>query len=614
MNFRADINGLRFLAVSMVVLFHFKFPFFFGGYAGVDVFFVISGFLMSKIFLKTLDKNGSRGILLFYKDRFSRIYPALLSAILLTAVFILATEPPSTFLEFGQEALASLAFLSNMFYWRSSGYFDTTADLRWLLHTWSLSVEWQFYILFPLLVYIIKKIFKTGYLLTTYLLMAAFSFAICITLAKHYPTFAFYSLPTRAWELFLGAAISLTRNNHSLKISRFFEMAGIGALILFTILAKESSSWPGFLTLIPVVATAAIIYANIDNKNSLLRFKPLQFIGSISYSLYLYHWLIVSYMANHAIEFTPASQLIGIIASIGMGVISYKYLERWNYKKIKFSLAFLIPGACLASILFITGVIKNTTSEKDLVLDSYASYSKSENNTKQFGNKCFLTSGNIGFIDFDKKHCLGNPESKKNILLIGDSHAAELSQSLREKFPDFNIMQATASGCLPFSNTDGADRCVDMMNYIYNHLIKNEHFDMVIMSANWTNNSIPYIKERIKKSIEELSLSTRNTYVIGQTRTLPINGYRLAQISKNGDITKYTSEESITHNHQLMAYAKENKIQYIDVFNLGCKNATCPVTDDSGIPIMFDRNHLTKEWADKQVDMIKSSITSISKQ
>lgn len=175
-------------------------------------------------------------------------------------------------------------------------------------------------------------------------------------------------------------------------------------------------------------------------------------------------------------------------------------------------------------------------------------------------------------------------------------------------------MQATASGCLPFSNTDGADRCVDMMNYIYNHLIKNEHFDMVIMSANWTNNSIPYIKERIKKSIEELSLSTRNTYVIGQTRTLPINGYRLAQISKNGDITKYTSQESITHNHQLMAYAKENKIQYIDVFNLGCKNATCPVTDDSGIPIMFDRNHLTKEWADKQVDMIKSSITSISKQ
>lgn len=614
MNFRADINGLRFLAVSMVVLFHFKFPFFFGGYAGVDVFFVISGFLMSKIFLKSLDKNGSRGILLFYKDRFSRIYPALLSAILLTAAFILATEPPSTFLEFGQEALASLAFLSNMFYWRSSGYFDTTADLRWLLHTWSLSVEWQFYILFPLFVYIIKKILKTGNLLTTYLLMTALSFAICITLTKHYPTFAFYSLPTRAWELFLGATISLTRNNHSLKISRILEVAGIIALILFTILAKESSSWPGFLTLIPVVATAAIIYANIDNKNSLLRFKPFQLIGSISYSLYLYHWLVVSYMANNALEFSPISQFIGITISLGMGAFSYKYLERWNYKKIKLSLALLIPSACLTSILFVTGVIKNTTSEKNLVLDSYASYSKSEGNKKQFGNKCFITSENIGFIDFDKKNCLGNPEGKKNILLMGDSHAAELSQSLREKFPDFNIMQATASGCLPFSNTDGADRCVDMMNYIYNHLIKNEHFDMIIMSANWTSNSIPYIQERIKKSIKELSSSTRNTYVIGQTRNLPINGYRLAQISNSGDITKYTSQKSITHNYELRAYAKENQLQYIDVFNLGCKNATCPVIDDSGIPIMFDRDHLTKEWADKQVDMIKSSITKISNQ
>ena len=614
MNFRVDINGLRFLAVSMVVLFHFKFPFFFGGYAGVDVFFVISGFLMSKIFLKTLDNNGANGILLFYKDRLKRTYPALISAVLFIAAFIFITEPPSTFVEFGKEALSSFAFISNMFYWRSSGYFDVTADLRWLLHTWSLSVEWQFYILFPLLIYIVKKIFKIDRLLIVYLSMAALSFAICIALTKSYPAFTFYSLPTRAWELFLGAAISLMANIHSAKLSRIFEVTGIMALGLFTILAKESSSWPGFLTLIPVTATAAIIYANIDNQNSLLRFKPFQFIGSISYSLYLYHWLVVSYMANHAIEFTPTAQIIGILASVAMGVISYRYLERWNFKKLKFSIAFLVPAACLTGILFATGIIKNTTSEKNLILDRYADYSKTEKNLSQFGNGCFLTSGNIGFAEFDKGNCLGKTEGKNNILLIGDSHAAELSQSFKEKYPDFNIMQATASGCLPFSKTDGAGRCVDMMNYIYNEFIKNEEFAMVIISANWTSNPIPYIKDRINKSVDKLSSKTSNIYVIGQTRTLPINGYRLAQISNSGDISQYTSIESIAYNKQLSIYAKDNNIKYINVFDIGCNDSTCPIIDENGIPMMFDRNHLTKEWADKQVDMIRSKIASISDQ
>lgn len=271
--FRKDINGLRAIAAILVVFYHFKISFFNGGYIGVDIFFVISGYLMNEICTKSYGNKG--WILAFYKKRLDRIYPTLLLIVAITTIISIILLPPSFLHDIKNQTLNALLFTSNIYYWKStSGYFSSIADSYILLHTWSLGLEFQFYLIFPLALIIANsRPFKNkSYLF--YGLACLSSFILCILISRNNPSAAFYMLPTRAWELFLGAfASSLSFKNPIPKVSQYIALITI---IAFCVFGTHDILWPSEFTLVPTLATAILLHAKIDNNESAVRFYPIQ--------------------------------------------------------------------------------------------------------------------------------------------------------------------------------------------------------------------------------------------------------------------------------------------------------------------------------------------------
>ncbi|WP_407289438.1 acyltransferase family protein [Raoultella planticola] len=598
--FRLDINGLRFFAVSMVVLFHFKFSGFYGGYAGVDVFFVISGFLMQEICSREVGKKG--WVINFYKKRFRRIYPALFFSVIFTSFLILYSETPAGVNDGFKQAISALTFTSNFYYQFFTGdYFATTAEFNWLLHTWSLSVEWQYYLIFPLALWISTKAGRFNSLF--YAVVIASSMLICIYLGPQHTKANFYLLPTRAWELMTGAFIStLTIRN---KIPKATEFISISTLILFTIFSKDGGTWPGVMTAIPVAATALVLHANVGNQKTLLQHVVFQKIGSASYSIYLFHWPVVAFMANNTIEFTMTNSIIALIASVLLGFISYNYLESFYVKKDKM----LITSVLTFSVLFLIAdkaqISKNWISEESIILDGYKSYTTKNGYKEQFGldvGDCFLSSTNEHKAKFDEK-CVMISKNKPNILLIGDSHAAQFSGSMRKMLPEYNIMQATASGCMPFNRATGEPRCVNLMNYIYNDFLKKTKVDYIFITAFW---SISKDKETEKKLIETIKAITGSkVFVIGQTKSFSTAFYKIAQKTNENDIERLIQHQAIDTNNSLMSLLNKNNMEYLNVFNTNCHDGNCSYFTADHTPMLFDDNHLTREWADTYVARIK---------
>ncbi|WP_283106621.1 acyltransferase family protein [Serratia silvae] len=601
MNFRLDINGLRFLAVTMVVLFHFKIGPSYGGFAGVDVFFVISGFLMQEICSKEMKKHG--WVMGFYKKRFNRIYPALLVMSVLAFAVVLATETPDGVKSAFKQAASALTFTSNIYYWiTSGGYFSGSSDLNWLLHTWSLSLEWQYYLIFPAIITIGNMLgrYRNAFYLSTIIL----SLCLCIFISRNHQDASFYLLPTRMWELMLGAYVSAHKFKNNYK--RTTEIASILIIVAFCVLVKEGNTWPGSLTLIPTLCAAAVINACVSNESTVFRFSPIQLIGKASYSIYLFHWPVVAYMANNSIEFNPLSSTVGIALSVALGFVSYRYFENIrNLKGIKAvsaATAFSLLAFAVSSI----GLSKYWISDRTIKLEEYKYYSDNAIRIKQFGNDngiCFLTTKYNDVSFFDKEKCLTPSSEKKNILLIGDSHAAEFSQAMREEFTDYNVMQATASGCIPIASIDPSSYCQKLINYIYDDFLKNNKVDGIFISANWVAFNEYNLLEKLNASLA--NKKDAKVYVIGQTKTFEIDFYKIAQKVDRLRIDKLVTKDSEEINNVMIDDFKSTELHYLDVFNLNCIESKCNYFIGNDIPYMFDRNHLTKEWAEVYVKEIK---------
>jgi peptidoglycan/LPS O-acetylase OafA/YrhL len=327
MNFRNDINGLRAFAVLAVVLFHFDVPGFKGGFLGVDVFFVISGYLMTSIIFRRLSKDRF-SVLEFYGDRARRIIPALAFLCFALGVFGWLIFLPSEFRAFGKAAGSSLGFFSNIVYWREAGYFDTRSHLKWLLHTWSLSVEWQFYLLYPLGILLVRKLFGRRGTKIALVGAALVSFAACVYLSDptKWPTAAFFLLPTRAWEMIAGGLVYLFPLTAGRPVRRTLECIGLAMIAYGAVMFNENNEWPGYLALVPVLGTAFVILA--ARRHSIFTGNPLaQFIGKISYSVYLWHWPFVVALTYFDREGSLRWRAAAIAGGFVMGYLSYALVE-----------------------------------------------------------------------------------------------------------------------------------------------------------------------------------------------------------------------------------------------------------------------------------------------
>ncbi len=329
--YRPEIDGLRAIAVLTVVMYHANLGFMGGGFVGVDVFFVLSGFLISSIILE----EGSRGAFsywTFYKRRILRIFPALFTMIAACIAFGWIWFPPVDYKRFADTAIAAAAFYSNFYFYDKSDYFAPDAITQPLLHTWSLGVEEQFYIVAPFLLLAFLRYPKVRILGFVVLFLASLAFSV-IALTIDQPL-AFYMLPSRTFELMTGAALALgfLPRINSRRIAEVASIAGLALILAPALFYTHDTPFPGFAALLPCFGTMLVIHANTEVQTAtgrILSSGPFVFFGKISYSLYLWHWPFLAFgLFRYGEDLTPTWLLSLLVGAITVSYLSYQFIEQ----------------------------------------------------------------------------------------------------------------------------------------------------------------------------------------------------------------------------------------------------------------------------------------------
>ncbi len=463
--YREDIDWLRAIAVLAVVAFHFEAPAVFGGFVGVDIFFVISGYLITGI-IRSEVKSGSFSFSRFYERRVRRLLPALYATVALTAIpsfhYLLTSERQ----EFFRSVAAVVTFTSNFFFWFQTGYFDHAAVEKPLLHTWSLAVEEQFYLALPLLLWALLRFARGGRIALPIALgaIALASFALSIWLmGTDRSANAFFMSPPRAWEFLIGGIVAiedfpLLRNALAQQVARGIALVLI-AIPIFSL--RQGPGFPGFNALLPCIGAAAFIWSGIGVPTLTRgRYSPLnvvKFFGQISYSLYLWHWPLFTFarFSKSSLVLDPLDKIALFALTVAISYLSWRFVEQ-PFRRGSLAptrrAAFRIAG--LATVVVLAGsaggiVFSRTPSDADRVALQLESYNDYNFQPLYRFRSCFAPAGDV-FGDT----CLALAPGKSNVLLWGDSLAAHYFHGLRKTTDPqaVNIMQATQAACMPTFN------------------------------------------------------------------------------------------------------------------------------------------------------------------
>jgi peptidoglycan/LPS O-acetylase OafA/YrhL len=363
MKYRAEIDGLRALAVLPVILFHAGFEWFSGGFVGVDVFFVISGYLITTIIISEM-AEGKFSIVNFYERRARRILPALFFVIIASFPLFYFSYYGNYFTEYVKSIAATATFTSNIFFWLNSNYFSLGSEIKPLLHTWSLAVEEQYYILFPIF---LMFTWRLGIKWVLILLSIVFFISLGVAQLGAYnsPNAAFFLLPTRGWELLVGvfAAFYLKHNMYlkSLFLNQILSLLGLGMIVYSIIAFDESTPFPSLYALIPTIGTGLIILSSTKQTvvHSLLGSKVLVGLGLISYSAYLWHQPLLAALAfNMPFEERYFYKILVILITLALAYLSYKFIEGPFRNKYQISKQNIFIFAIVGSIsLTLFGVV-----------------------------------------------------------------------------------------------------------------------------------------------------------------------------------------------------------------------------------------------------------------
>jgi len=495
MEYRKEIDGLRAVAVLPVILFHAHFPFFKGGYLGVDIFFVISGYLITSIlYYEMMEQKFS--ITKFYERRARRILPAL---VFITSLSILPAwlwMLPNDFKDFSQSLAAVYLFSSNFLFWQEAGYFSPATELKPLLHTWSLAVEEQYYVLFPLLMLLLCRLGKKAVLLGIFILsVVSLLFANWLSGVDNEANF--YLLPSRAWELGAGGLVAITYPALKLvniKWANALSLAGLITIIACILSFSELNSVPGTDALLPIFATVLIIAFGRSGTIAakILSIRPMVTIGLISYSAYLWHQPLFAFARIRSIDTPSLSLFSGLsILTLILAYATWKYVENPFRSKQRFNRAQIFTSAAVFSLLFVSfgalSHIKNGFPER---LPLKALQLLSENAaTPSRRHLCSASPGN--FIPPPSEACIYNKENLTTVALWGDSHSGAVADALADKLSSKNIgmLQLTFSGCpsaLDFRRSDiSSGECKRFNHETLEYLISSD-IKTVILVSRWS--------------------------------------------------------------------------------------------------------------------------------
>lgn len=488
-SFRSDINGLRAYAVIAVLLFHFQVPGLGAGFLGVDIFFVISGFLMTSIIVRGLEK-GNFSIWNFYMARVRRIVPALIFLIAILLVFGWFLLPTPEYKSLGSQSFYSSAFISNIYFWRSSGYFDAAAHEKWLLHTWTLGVEAQFYVLLPVFLIVLWKIKPQAKTLFQGLVFAFFaSLALSLIASNFKPIAAFYLLPTRGWEFIAGGLVFFAgREIKGIeKFSKAFLWLGFSLWLVAFFLVDSSFSWPSGWALLPVLGTSLIILA--QQPKSTLTAQPIaQWLGDRSYSLYLWHWPIFVALYFSGLHTDWFWTFAGLMLSLILGDLSYRLIEtptRVYFSHASRSKEIITIGAAVMLVAISAISIRFFNFDNRLLSPKIEIAASEENNNNPFQKDCYAISNKTN-IPVDCKFS----NASVGVYLVGDSHADSVFTALgvtSEKYSKTTLYWSM-SGCSTLkgakSNSfDGKSGCYDFNNLVFEKLkSNNDSIPLVIVN------------------------------------------------------------------------------------------------------------------------------------
>ena len=515
-SYRPEIDGLRAIAVCAVVFYHAQITIldhqpFNGGFIGVDIFFVISGYLITSIILKELIANGTFSFRNFYERRIRRIIPALLFMMLASLPFAWMYLLPMSFVDFSKSILYSLGFSSNLYFWYSGQLYGATSGwLKPFLHTWSLSVEEQFYILFPVVLLIIFKYLRK-FLIHILLIGFVVSLGLADWGSRNHPSFNFYVLPTRCWELLAGSIlayfeITLGHRSKNKILNLILPSVGMFLILHSVIFFNDKMFHPSFYTLSPITGVCLIIWFSHKNEiiTKIISTKFFVGIGLISYSLYLWHYPILTFARiNELIYDNETNKLFFIFISLIFSLFSYYFIElQFRSRKYKFKLILsLIITLILILIIVSLSIIfkKGFNNRLPEILDlGIQENFRDEKTLKSCGNVLL---------------CYKNLSSKDKIILIGDSIAGSISNDLKEKVirKNYQFVSAIRPGCIYLFQThiENNNRNCKKFNLELDPILQKENNSIFIFIGSYKNYLNNYDQRYFIKGIEKLSINNK---------------------------------------------------------------------------------------------------------
>ncbi len=626
--YRRDIDGLRAIAVLAVIVFHLSPGRARGGFTGVDIFFVISGFLISSIIYQGLEA-GTFSIIDFYIRRIRRIFPALFLVLASVCVAGWIFFAPTDFVQLGKQIAGGSAFVANFVLWSQSGYFSVDAKAKPLLHLWSLGVEEQYYLIFPLICVLFYRAGKRWALPVAFLAIGLASFAInLVFVARSSP--AAYFLPfARLWELFIGAGLALAvqrdlglpwKDRLPLAQSAL-GFAGL-ALLLFGILRiDQTDPFPGWRAMLPTVGTALLIAAGDKSwiNRTILSSKPAVFIGLISYPLYLWHWPILCFVhsATHArgIEHDHNVGIAVVVASFVLAYLTYRFVEvpirQVKVKETRRKGAVWLLGSVAATGVFgllvvVTGGFPKRAPNAIIALDH--DYKADADRAFREGT-CFLQREQTAaaFKDSCLDPATGNT-AEPLVLIWGDSHAADLFPGLDalKRQIGARLAQYTTAECPPILGIQVAGRpyCPSINDAVIDR-IRQLKPDVVVLSASWDTyhiNEGPVIADKLLHTMRLISAAgVKRTVVIGSAPfwSNPVTNLLLSEVYHNlKQPVPHRLQRTLLQPHDdalLMSTASKAQAVFVPIFDALCDQKTCLVTTGSTWQdvVVFDTNHFT---------------------
>ena len=602
--YRFDIDGLRAIAVLAVLGYHVmpaRLP---GGYVGVDVFFVISGYLITRLLWRDL-AGASFSLAGFYERRIRRLMPALVVMILACAVVEVWIGLPDEVRTFGWSAMASAVYLSNHYFLSQNDYFNDDMALNPLLHTWSLSVEEQFYLLFPLVLMLAYRYRRHA--LAGLVVLAVLSFLAGEVMLRINPSAAFYLMPTRLWELLLGGIVALAPHRAWSRWGAEGAVAvGLAMIAYSVVLFSEATPFPGMYALVPVVGAALVLVGGQTagvGLSWLLSLSPARFLGKISYSVYLWHWPIVVFYKLQISPEPSSKERLGLIAaSLLAGYLSWRLVEHplraprgsrqprivWAGGVVATVVIMLVGGWFVLSE---GGKSRFTGSQLGFI--SYLNYDADPHFRT---NSCFLTSESDNIAYFDEADCVNYDPGRRNVMILGDSHAAQYYAGLVSRRPDVQFVQVTASGCRPVVGGEGEARCTELMAKAFSTYLAEDVYDAVILAGRWESQDLPMLPETVRM----LSNRVAQVIVLG-----PIIEYRQALPRL---LARHETTDAVVEAAQLYSEIKETDRliheamqgtpgAYYSILDTLCDGRNCDMIASNGQPLQFDSSHLTYQGA-----------------